>query len=50
MFTALNDSGSFRRNFMELKKKGNILFTGQGSVCMVKNCDLCLQNAAQAAF
>ena len=44
VFTALNHSGPFGENFVTLKKKlkkKNIyiymLFTGKGSVCMVKN-------------
>ena len=38
-FTALNHSGSFGKNFVKYKKKINMLFTGEGSVRMVKNCD-----------
>ena len=45
VFIALNHSGSFRMYFVELKKK-YMLFTGYGSVRMVKNCDLGLENAA----
>ena len=45
VFTALNHSGSFGKNIVKLKKK-NMLFTGYGSVRMVKNCDLVLENAA----
>ena len=35
ILTALNHSGSFEKNFFKLKKK-KVLFTGQGSVRMVK--------------
>ena len=45
VFTALNHSGSFGNNFGTFKKI-NMLFTGKGSVRMVKNCDLGLKNAA----
>ena len=44
VFTALNHSGSFGKNIVKFKKK--MLFTGYGSVRMVKNCDLVLENAA----
>ena len=47
VFTALNHSGSFGKNFVKFKKYiyTNILFAGW-EVRMVKNCDLGLENAA----
>ena len=48
VLAALNHSGSFEKNFFKLKKKKKkVLFTGQGSVRMVKNCNLDLENAAR---
>ena len=42
VLTALNHPGSFGKNFVKFKKNINIhvSFIGQGSVRMVKNCDL----------
>ena len=40
VFTALNHSGSFGKNFVKLKKKKICYLTGYGSVRMVQNCDL----------
>ena len=45
VFTALNHSGSFGKNFVKFKKYIYILFAGW-EVRMVKNCDLGLENAA----
>ena len=42
VFTALSHSGSIGKNFVKFKKI-NMLFTGLGSVRMVKNCDLGLE-------
>ena len=47
IFTALNHSGTSRKNFVNLKKKKitYVIYRLQGSVHMVKNCDLSLENA-----
>ena len=37
VFTTLNHSGSFGKNFVNFFKKIDMLFTGLGSVRMVKN-------------
>ena len=37
VFTTLNHSGSFGKNFVKFFKKIDMLFTGLGSVHMVKN-------------
>ena len=47
IFTALNHLGTSRKNFVNLKKKITyVIYRLQGSVHMVKNCDLSLENAA----
>ena len=46
VFTALNHSSPFGKNFVKFKNI-YMLFTGKGSVRMVKNCDLGLENAAR---
>ena len=41
IFTALNHSGSFGKNFVKLKKRSYL--PAKGSVRTVKNCDLGLE-------